>query len=545
LQKPKPRFIITSNNNIIRNKISDEKSSREQKISSNNSVVNNFLKSSENKNILFNDDDDDNNDIKNIDAFHSKLSPDIELNRNILNRLTLKKYIDLGYINIKTCSENNWNCVEWKKRMRLKYGLNTTTSDYYKTLKSIEKFMSIIPFHHITKRKISTSPYIRLKKKMKDYNLAPILHFSNAGEHKRISRNIQNNSYTKHENSSKENNSYVNETDVTTEGSLNISEMFQNLAYELSHLNRRLILLSKVLDKNDVKYYTEKTSPEVTTKNYFMTQNETKKSTTDLIQNSTSPSKTSLNNYSDIKSLKSAFVNPTMVKSSDSTSKYILQDVGMTTRITEEGYVTNRPNFLTKSNDDTNVTNKKCKNLSSNNSMQLDGVNSEAFKKTISNVEQKSPSNIPKEKDSMKSINISEELNNSIHISTENTLIKNISISKTTHIAVTSESYKIRNQRITITSEVQQTSTLDYGWNFTLENFTLSDMIENFKRMYPVALWESEGLFTEQFLLSINPHWLQFSPPPTVNHYILAALYCVILVVGIIGNALVIFMFVR
>nr|XP_018914573.1 PREDICTED: neuromedin-U receptor 2-like [Bemisia tabaci] len=66
-----------------------------------------------------------------------------------------------------------------------------------------------------------------------------------------------------------------------------------------------------------------------------------------------------------------------------------------------------------------------------------------------------------------------------------------------------------------------------------------------FRSAYPIEQWKNCCYFSEDFLASINPHWLQFTPPDRSSHYILASLYAVIMVVGLFGNYLVIFMFLR
>ncbi|XP_002134833.2 opsin, ultraviolet-sensitive [Drosophila pseudoobscura] len=45
------------------------------------------------------------------------------------------------------------------------------------------------------------------------------------------------------------------------------------------------------------------------------------------------------------------------------------------------------------------------------------------------------------------------------------------------------------------------------------------------------------------YIARVNPFWLQFEPPKSSTFYLMAALYCLISVVGCVGNAFVIFMF--
>uniref|UniRef100_A0A182QPE8 G-protein coupled receptors family 1 profile domain-containing protein n=1 Tax=Anopheles farauti TaxID=69004 RepID=A0A182QPE8_9DIPT len=46
-----------------------------------------------------------------------------------------------------------------------------------------------------------------------------------------------------------------------------------------------------------------------------------------------------------------------------------------------------------------------------------------------------------------------------------------------------------------------------------------------------------------QFVAKINPFWLQFDPPTAGEHYGLAVFYFLMMLFGVIGNALVVFMF--
>jgi len=45
------------------------------------------------------------------------------------------------------------------------------------------------------------------------------------------------------------------------------------------------------------------------------------------------------------------------------------------------------------------------------------------------------------------------------------------------------------------------------------------------------------------YIAKVNPFWLQFEPPKSSTFLVMAALYCLISVVGCVGNAFVIFMF--
>ncbi|KAF5282087.1 hypothetical protein FQR65_LT14405 [Abscondita terminalis] len=77
------------------------------------------------------------------------------------------------------------------------------------------------------------------------------------------------------------------------------------------------------------------------------------------------------------------------------------------------------------------------------------------------------------------------------------------------------------------------------------ETDNLSVAINIFKEKYPTTSWTKYGFFDESYISSINIHWLQFLPPHKTNHYILAVLYLVIMLIGLIGNIFVISIFVR
>ncbi|XP_071440040.1 opsin-2-like [Hetaerina americana] len=68
---------------------------------------------------------------------------------------------------------------------------------------------------------------------------------------------------------------------------------------------------------------------------------------------------------------------------------------------------------------------------------------------------------------------------------------------------------------------------------------------EMFVSRWPTQLWKAHGIYTDEDLLFINPHWLQFPPPEPMSHYVLAVLYTILMTIGVSGNFLVIFMFCR
>lgn len=60
-----------------------------------------------------------------------------------------------------------------------------------------------------------------------------------------------------------------------------------------------------------------------------------------------------------------------------------------------------------------------------------------------------------------------------------------------------------------------------------------------------LALWRAHSWFTISYLDLVNPHWFSFPPPPGAAHLFLASLYVLIMLAGVIGNSLVIFMFIK
>ncbi|GBP59478.1 hypothetical protein EVAR_35427_1 [Eumeta japonica] len=72
-----------------------------------------------------------------------------------------------------------------------------------------------------------------------------------------------------------------------------------------------------------------------------------------------------------------------------------------------------------------------------------------------------------------------------------------------------------------------------------------ANLLERFKSMWPVQSWSRYGLFSEDYLLMVNRHWLQFPPPPRWVSYTMGAVYVGFTVVGCSGNAVVLLMYFR
>ncbi|KAG6441511.1 hypothetical protein O3G_MSEX001867 [Manduca sexta] len=70
-------------------------------------------------------------------------------------------------------------------------------------------------------------------------------------------------------------------------------------------------------------------------------------------------------------------------------------------------------------------------------------------------------------------------------------------------------------------------------------------IISIFEKRWPIHLWRQYSLFSDDFLLLINTHWLQFPPPRAVLQYSLAITYVVLVTIGCFGNFFVMFMYHR
>lgn len=71
-----------------------------------------------------------------------------------------------------------------------------------------------------------------------------------------------------------------------------------------------------------------------------------------------------------------------------------------------------------------------------------------------------------------------------------------------------------------------------------------SSLVKSFKQRWPVVNWR-KWLFTDDYLLLINQHWLQFSPPDPLSQYALGALYVIMATAGCTGNAIVLLMYIK
>lgn len=50
---------------------------------------------------------------------------------------------------------------------------------------------------------------------------------------------------------------------------------------------------------------------------------------------------------------------------------------------------------------------------------------------------------------------------------------------------------------------------------------------------------------SEDLVMRIDPHWLQFSPPQRSDLLTLGSVYLVVMVIGLLGNGMVIFLIIK
>ncbi|XP_021188527.3 opsin, ultraviolet-sensitive isoform X1 [Helicoverpa armigera] len=70
-------------------------------------------------------------------------------------------------------------------------------------------------------------------------------------------------------------------------------------------------------------------------------------------------------------------------------------------------------------------------------------------------------------------------------------------------------------------------------------------LVAKFIERWPVDRWRSLGLFTDDYLLRINSHWLQFPPPDSWIQYTFGSTYVLLAGIGAFGNVLVLLMYMR
>uniref|UniRef100_A0A1A9WEB5 G-protein coupled receptors family 1 profile domain-containing protein n=1 Tax=Glossina brevipalpis TaxID=37001 RepID=A0A1A9WEB5_9MUSC len=92
-----------------------------------------------------------------------------------------------------------------------------------------------------------------------------------------------------------------------------------------------------------------------------------------------------------------------------------------------------------------------------------------------------------------------------------------------------SKAYCVDNASFAINEELLQDASANVT-NSTVSSYSR----ENYRGLYDVS-----------YIARTNPFWLQFEPPSDELFFIMGLIYCIISSVGAVGNALVIFMFIR
>ncbi|CAH1164272.1 unnamed protein product [Phyllotreta striolata] len=73
----------------------------------------------------------------------------------------------------------------------------------------------------------------------------------------------------------------------------------------------------------------------------------------------------------------------------------------------------------------------------------------------------------------------------------------------------------------------------------------LTETIAKFEASWPVGDWKRYGFFADGYADIIDEHWMKFPPPNTASYYSMGAIYVLIMVLGVAGNSLVVFLFVK
>lgn len=76
---------------------------------------------------------------------------------------------------------------------------------------------------------------------------------------------------------------------------------------------------------------------------------------------------------------------------------------------------------------------------------------------------------------------------------------------------------------------------------FKLNLSECPELLKHFKELYPVEHWKVEGFFEDDDLLSVSCHWLGFNPPRPSLHFLLAVIYILVFLIGLLSNSLVLY----
>lgn len=76
-------------------------------------------------------------------------------------------------------------------------------------------------------------------------------------------------------------------------------------------------------------------------------------------------------------------------------------------------------------------------------------------------------------------------------------------------------------------------------------NMGCDQLRKQFVVLYPVEAWKSNGFFDDADLMDINCHWLQFKPARPAAHFMLAIIYAVVFVIGLVSNIAIVYILLR
>lgn len=80
----------------------------------------------------------------------------------------------------------------------------------------------------------------------------------------------------------------------------------------------------------------------------------------------------------------------------------------------------------------------------------------------------------------------------------------------------------------------------------TMDGTLACDLLrKQFVVLYPVDAWKSNGFFDDADLMDINCHWLQFKPARPAAHFMLAIIYAVVFVIGLVSNIAIVYILLR
>ena len=96
-------------------------------------------------------------------------------------------------------------------------------------------------------------------------------------------------------------------------------------------------------------------------------------------------------------------------------------------------------------------------------------------------------------------------------------------------------------------SEYIENSNGTYVGGSEIEAWDICPWLEDYRSNHSslIERWKLGGFFQDQDLIDINCHWLQFDPPPLLNHIVLIVLLSTILLTGCVANGITVYILAR